>query len=603
MKRGILIALLLLAGSVNADDWEQKVDRWVLRNADEHRSGEFIVMLGAQADLRAAAGLRTKAQRGAFVYTRAAEVARRTQPAVIRVIEAAGARYRAFTVVNAILVEGDLALVRTLAQRADVRHVHANPRVALHELPRGADRGNIQAIEPNIEQTGAPAEYWTAGFTGQGVVVANQDTGVEWTHPALRRHYLGQTGQGVSHDYHWHDAIHSGGGVCGPDSLEPCDDNDHGTITMGIVVGDDGRGNQIGMAPGAKWIACRNMDEGVGTPATYTECFDFFLAPTDLNGQNPDPSRAPDVVNNSWICTLEEGCESPNMLRTVVETVRAAGIFVVASAGNTGSDCGTVESPPAIYDAAFTVGAINIFGELEGFSSRGPVMVDGSWRLKPDVVTFGHNIRSSVRGGGYASNSGTSVSGPHVAGLVALMQSADACFRGSFDAIESWIKRHAQGQETSEVCGPFLGTQVPNTSVGYGAIQAALPAPGEACDLPVAGNVNGLSSGSVRCANRTTGANATSPLIATTFDCDAAGLATAAGDSVLLTARSDAYAGKVTGSVIGMTPTRAQCRNRASGQSVIAPIQPGTRQWNCTAAGLLADRGDLIQVTVSGRAD
>jgi subtilisin family serine protease len=604
MKRGILVALaLFLSQAVAADDWQQKVDRWVLRNADMHRSVEFIVQLEAQADLRAAASLPSKAQRGAFVYAQVSEVARRTQPAVIRMIAAAGARHHAFTVTNAILVEGDLALVRTLAQRADVRHVYANPRVALREPPRGADRGNIQAIEPNIIQTGAPAEYWSAGFTGQGVVVANQDSGVEWTHPALRSHYLGQTQTGVSHDYHWHDAIHSGGGVCGPDSPEPCDDNDHGTITKGIIVGDDGRGNQIGMAPGAKWIACRNMDEGVGTPATYTECFDWFLAPTDLSGQNPDPSKAPDIVNNSWLCTTEEGCDSPNMLRAVVETARAAGIFVVASAGNSGNACGSVEDPPAIYDASYTVGAVNIFGEVEGFSSRGPVIVDGSWRLKPDVVAPGDNIRSSVRGGGYASNSGTSVSGPHVAGLVALMRSADSCFVDSFDAVESWINTHAQGLPTSEVCGPFDGSRLPNTTYGHGIIRAKLPAPGEACNLPVAGNVNGLSSGSVRCTNRTSGTNATGPLIATTFDCDDAGLTTAAGDRLLLSVRSEAYAGGVTGSVIGMTPTRATCRNVASGQSVVAPVAPGSRKWNCTSAGFVATQGDVVQMTVSGRAD
>ena len=68
------------------------------------------------------------------------------------------------------------------------------------------------------------------------------------------------------------------------------------------MVGDDGAGNQIGMAPDAKWIACRNMNNGFGVVPTYMDCMQWFIAPTDINGANPDPSKAPDVVNNSWGC-------------------------------------------------------------------------------------------------------------------------------------------------------------------------------------------------------------------------------------------------------------------------------------------------------------
>jgi len=97
------------------------------------------------------------------------------------------------------------------------------------------------------------------------------------------------------------------------------------------------------MAPEAKWIGCRNMNEGVGTPASYIECFEFFLAPYAAGG-NPsagDPAKAPHVINNSWECTPGEGC-GPDALRMAVESARAAGILVVASAGNSGSGCGTV---------------------------------------------------------------------------------------------------------------------------------------------------------------------------------------------------------------------------------------------------------------------
>ena len=118
---------------------------------------------------------------------------------------------------------------------------------------------------------------------------------------------------------------------------------------MGTMVGDDGAGNQIGMAPGAKWIGCRNMNSGWGTPATYIECYQWFIAPTKVDGSAPDPSKAPDVINNSWGCPPSEGCTDPNVLLTVVQAVRAAGIVTVHSAGNEGDDqpdpCHSVSDP------------------------------------------------------------------------------------------------------------------------------------------------------------------------------------------------------------------------------------------------------------------
>src|SRR5436305_2025017 len=126
-------------------------------------------------------------------------------------------------------------------------------------------------------------------------------------HKALKPHYRGWDGQNADHDYNWHDSIHNSvGNVCGNDSPFPCDDQAHGTHTTGTMVGDDGQGNQIGMAPGARWIGCRNMDANVGTPDRYIECMQWFLAPTRINGTDPDPTKAPDITNNSWECPPSE---------------------------------------------------------------------------------------------------------------------------------------------------------------------------------------------------------------------------------------------------------------------------------------------------------
>ena len=317
-------------------------------------------------------------------------------------------------------------------------------------------------------------EVWAQGFTGQGIVVGGADTGYRWDHNALKNKYRGWNGTTESHDYNWHDSIHSGGGTCGPNTLVPCDDQGHGTHTMGTIAGDDGAGNQVGVAPGAKWIGCRNMNQGVGTPATYIECFEFFLAPYPVAGTpaQGNPTLAPDVTNNSWGCPASEGC-SAGTLQAAVEAQRAAGIMTVVSAGNAGSSCSTVNTPPAIYDAAYSVGSHTMANAISSFSSRGPVTLDGSMRLKPDITAPGSSIRSSTRTSltSYGTLSGTSMAGPHVAGVVALLWSAHPELRNNIDATENVLNETAVDMIATATCGGDTG-QVPNNTWGYGRIDA-----------------------------------------------------------------------------------------------------------------------------------
>ena len=275
---------------------------------------------------------------------------------------------------------------------------------------------------------GAP-ELWDRGITGQGVVVGVADTGVDWNHPALLPQYRGWDGAAASHAYNWHDAVHDADplNACGSNSPEPCDDQGHGTSVAGLAVGDDGGENRIGVAPGARWIGCRNMSIGAGTPARYIECFEFFLAPTDADGENPRPDLGADVVNNSWTCPEEEGCTDPEVLRSAVEALRAAGIAQSFAAGNTGPACSSLSAVPPIYEAAFAVGATDLGDGLAIFSARGPVVRDGSNRIKPDLVAPGVGVRTSaplLSADPYTIFGGTSAASPHVAGAIALLWSA-----------------------------------------------------------------------------------------------------------------------------------------------------------------------------------
>ncbi|MDQ3199485.1 MAG: S8 family serine peptidase [Verrucomicrobiota bacterium] len=291
---------------------------------------------------------------------------------------------------------------------------------------------------------------------------------MRWTHNALKPHYRGWNGATADHDFNWHDSIHTGGGSCGPNSLVPCDDFFHGSHTTGTAIGDDGSGNQIGMAPGAKWIACRNMDQGIGTPARYIECMQFFLAPTPVGGGTGDPSKAPDITINSWGCPTSEGC-SVNTLQSAVEAQAAAGIMMVVAAGNAGSSCSTTVDPPSFYAASYTVGALNTgFDTIASFSSRGPATVDGSNRTKPDITAPGTNTRSASNSSdtAYTIASGTSMATPHIAGAMGLLWSARPELQHQIDASRTLL------DDTAHV---ILSTQCgaagpPNNVYGWGRV-------------------------------------------------------------------------------------------------------------------------------------
>lgn len=436
---------------------------------------EFLVVLRQQADLSRAAQLATKTEKGRYVFQTLRQVALKTQEPLLRWLQEKGVPHQRFYIVNMVAVRGDGALAQRLAARPDVARLEANPRVASSLMQSSGD-GPVVAgapvvadapngVEPNLLDIHADDVWSLYGITGEGVVVAGNDTGVDWDHPALKTHYAGWDGSQASHDYYWHDAV--------GDSAEPFDDHNHGTHTLGIVVGDDGQGNQIGVAPGAKWIGCRNMYYTIGSPSTYSECFEFFLAPYPNGGdplQDGDPAMAPDIINNSWACPPSEGC-SPDTLQAVVEAVRAAGIMVVVSAGNSGSTCGSVTDPPALYDASFSVGNYDYRSHtIYTLSSRGPVSVDGSNRPKPDIAAPGQSIRSSIRGTGYGFLSGTSMAAPHVAGVVALLWSADPSLRGDIERTEQLLTESAIPRYDLTCGGDEDGH--PNNVWGWGQLDA-----------------------------------------------------------------------------------------------------------------------------------
>ncbi len=423
--------------------------------------------------MRARAAARTAREASALVsdLKRAAAAA---QPPVRQELRRLGARYQSFWIANALAVTGSVRALRAMQARSDVQAIEADDPVrGIEPEPQSRVAHAADAVEWNIDWVKAP-DVWALGDTGQGIAVASADSGVQWDHPALIHQYRGWDGTKVDHNYNWWDAVRrpvkQGGkkfhSSCGFALSYPCDDIGHGTHTTGTMVGDDGAGNEVGVAPGAKWIACRNLVDDVGSPSTYLGCLQWLLAPTDLNGRNPRVDLRPDVVNNSYACPPLEAC-APTTLQTAYDAMRAAGIFMATAAGNSGPSCSSLGDPPGIFDSAISVGATSFRNNfIAFFSSRGPVTSDGSSRSKPDLAAPGSDVRSSFPPNTYKSLSGTSMAAPHVAGAVALLWSAFPSLRRDVDQTEQILEQTALHQ-TSSACG---SSGSPNNVYGYGTI-------------------------------------------------------------------------------------------------------------------------------------
>jgi len=386
-------------------------------------------------------------------------------------------KHQPFYVQNCISVENvSPSQIELFASQDSVGEIISNRAftVPLETLEKEEKDSKQGTIEWNIDFVKAPVA-WQRNITGTGFTVANADTGVEWNHEALRNNYRGNNNGNIDHNYAWWDGIRRrirpGQNRCGYNITAPCDDNGHGTHTTGTAAGGSPT-RRIGVAPGAKWIACRNMDAGDGRPDTYIQCLEFFLAPFNLQRQNPNPDLRPVAIGNSYGCPRSEECE-PNSLRQASDALRAGGVFMSVSAGNSGPGCSSVSDPPSLYGSVITVGASGTrTHSIAGYSSRGPVTVDQSNRRKPDLTAPGSAVTSCLPGGRYGSFSGTSMASPHVNGAVALLWQRHPNLVRNVDATQRLLETTCVPQQ-STACG---SSGVPNNVYGYGSmnIEAAI---------------------------------------------------------------------------------------------------------------------------------
>lgn len=441
-----------------APGWMALALVFILTGNQNFYGDRLFVILRNQADVSEAENFEDVAERREYVYRTLVEHATTTQESLHDELSRWGFDFTPYYLVNGLEVEGGPLLRLWLENRPEVDRVLYSPFLR-PAPPEGADSLAIpEPAEPpwNISMIGADAVWEQFEARGEGIVVGQSDSGVQWDHPQLVDSYRGSDG---NHDYNWYDPWYQ--------TAQPTDTGGHGTHTLGTVLG-----NVTGVAPDATWFACANLARNVGSTAYYLDCMQFMLAPFPLGGdpfRDGDASLGANVLNNSWGCPELEGCDAQSLL-PAVRALRHAGTFVVVSAGNDGPACSSLNSPPAIYDEVFSVGAIDRFSNITNFSSRGPVLRDGSQRTKPDVVAPGLDILSAYPNSSYRSWQGTSMAGPHVAGVVALVWSANPQLIGDIATTEAILLETAQPLTgPSAVCG---GVTTPNNTFGYGMVDA-----------------------------------------------------------------------------------------------------------------------------------
>ncbi|MFD4374338.1 S8 family serine peptidase [Streptomyces sp. NPDC058486] len=416
----------------------------------------FFVVLKDQADLAGAKKEKSHAKRATAAYGELRAHARASQRSLNSFLDKRKVGHEDYWIANTVKVTGDQQLVNELAKRSDVasivkeRHYRLDDietsdakvtkaRTASGKTASAADGDD--APEWGIADINADDVWNQYDTRGEGVVIANIDSGVQYDHPDLVGQYRGNKRDGsFSHDYNWYDPT----GAC-PDSTVPCDNNGHGTHTMGTMVGAKG----IGVAPNATWIAAKGCESSQCTDAYLLKAGQWILAPTDHNGQNPRPDLAPNIVNNSW------GGDDNTFYKDIVEAWNSAGIFEAFAAGNDGDGvtCSTTH-PPGAQVSSYGVGAYDANGRIASFSGFGPSLVDGS--MKPNISAPGVDIQSTWPGSQYNVSQGTSMATPHVAGAVALLWSAAPSLIGRIDETRALLDQGARDVDETH-CGGTAG--------------------------------------------------------------------------------------------------------------------------------------------------
>ena len=420
-------------------------------------SADFIVDLAEKADLSAAYKMTDWSARGHYVYETLRATAERTQAAAIKILDGRGLKHQTFFAGNVLYVwGGDLQTADALAALPSVKLVRATQVYELDPIQSKAALPNA-TFDWGILDTNAD-DFWAAyGVKGDGIVQANIDTGVDWTHDALQGNY--KCTADPSSPACWLDPAPAD---CTGQDGGPCDSWTgvyHGTHTMGTQAGSDNPSLQytVGMAPSSQWITCTGCPYGGCPDYDLNACSDWLLAPDN------DPDNRPNVVNNSW-----GGGGGNTFYLAQVQAWVAAGIFPAFSAGNSYS-CNSLGSP-GDYQESFASAAHDSGRAIADFSSKGPSYFGDDPYTKPNISAPGVAVMSAMPGDGWQLMDGTSMASPHTAGAVALLWSCNPGLIGQIDQTFQILQDNADLPPDGDCGEPADGEG--NYTFGYGYLNA-----------------------------------------------------------------------------------------------------------------------------------
>ncbi|AFZ43226.1 peptidase S8 and S53 subtilisin kexin sedolisin [Halothece sp. PCC 7418] len=265
-----------------------------------------------------------------------------------------------------------------------------------------------------IDRIGAPTA-WEMGYTGEDLVVAVLDTGVDTSHTDLQNNIWVNSDEipsnGLDDDSNGYIDDTQGWDFANYDN-DPNDVNGHGTHVAGSIAAEDNNWGTVGVAPDAEIMPVQVLaDNGLGFNSDI------------IAGINYAVDNGADIINLS----LGASRATP-AIHNAIQSATDAGILVVMGAGNSAGS--TPDHPGAFaVEEGLVVGALNQEGDLASFSNQAgeiPQDYEGDGLAFPRYVTApGVDVVSTVPNDNFASLSGTSMATPHVAGSAALLMQAD----------------------------------------------------------------------------------------------------------------------------------------------------------------------------------
>ena len=458
MKKIVTFILLVL---VCIFGYAQTIDPVLLEEMGQRRDNEKIkvfVIMRQQYDQqqlnRRASHFTTRDARREFVVNELKQFAEATQYDLRHSLAEMQrndlvSQPKTLWIANAIYFEATRNAILSLADRSDIMVIGFDEErnwIPDGEEPQPADP--TREITSNVTQVNAN-QVWSLGYTGQGVVVAVIDTGVNYNHLDLADHLWDG---GLEFPHHGYDVYNN--------DNDPMDDHSHGTHCAGTVCGDGTAGSQTGMAPDATLMCVKCLSSaGRGSDTDV------------INGMQWAVDHGCDVISMSLGGHGHSGAQQ-TMSRNACVNVLTAGIIASISAGNEGDELSQYPIPdniglpggcpppyldpeqeqnPGGLSCSVCVGAVDSNDQAAYFTSQGPrdwsnsdyadyPYTSGSLTefglIRPDVCAPGVYIKSADYGSntGYSTKSGTSMAAPCVAGCMVLMLSknidatpADVC--------------------------------------------------------------------------------------------------------------------------------------------------------------------------------